>query len=237
MTPSAKLILSAVFAVTAVAGTAAQTTTYSDIQMLPGWSAKTGPNIGGVAPAQFGFIQGLPGQPTALLMYAGGTANADWLLGITPPLPLPPSFSGNITFGYTVTMGLTDAICMHAWESDTKVVTGGYVYDLSSQNKDGDIQIDNATPAWVDSTINVGPFTPDVTHTVLYTYWIDTAGHTSSVTTYTQDGDSHLVPVALRTVKAATSTWLPGIYPQFQQDLSTGCRVNTIIDHATYTIS
>jgi hypothetical protein len=231
-----KRILAGLFFVLSTIGLFAQTTTYSDIQMLSGWVGKTGANIGSVtAPAQYGFIQGIPGSPTALLMYAGGTANTDWLMGL-PPMPLPPSFTGNITFGFNLTMGHSWANCGHAWESDTKVDTGGYIYDLSSQNKAGDVQIDNATPSWVDSTINVGPFVPDLPHAILYTYSINTTAHTASVVSYTQDGVVHPVSIALQNIPGKVSTWAPGIYPQFQQDLSIGCTVYTLIDHVTYTI-
>jgi hypothetical protein len=219
-------------------------TIYADIQMMQGWTAKTGASIGGVAPQNYSFLQGMvPGSGTGLLLFAdcaeaaAGTPDCDWLLGLAP-LPLPPTFTGKMTFGYTVTMGAGWSACGHAWESDTKVVTGGYVYDLSSQNKNGDIEIDSAAPAWVDTTINVGPWAANTAYSVLYTYAINTAAHTSSVVSYTLAGDVYPVPLALQNIPAKPSNWLPGIYPQFQQDgLPLGCWMYTLVDHVIYTVS
>ena len=213
----------------------AQVVTYNEIQQTAGWKPpQVGSNIGGGAASVNEWIQHVPASPTAVLMRTTGcAATCDWLAGANPPLALPSTFQGNVVFSFVITVGDTYAQCMHAFESDTKIAVGGYMYDGSSQNKAGVIQIDDAKPSWIDAGIAAPIFTPNVAHAVSYTYFVNQKLHTLSVVSYTQDGVTMPVPLSRQNVSGKPTNWKqPALYPQFQQDAT--CEVETTIDHVDY---
>lgn len=97
------------------------------IQTQSGLTKQTGPDIGATAPVDFGFVQGIPGKPTATLYYIEGASGiySDWLSAIHRPI-LPND--GNLELDFDLELDSNYQNIAQALEFDTVICINGFNY-------------------------------------------------------------------------------------------------------------
>jgi hypothetical protein len=208
--------------------------TDSGIQAEPGWGKHAGGSIGGCAPLSFGFIQGLPTMPTAMLFYAEGSTvpdgYADWEAYILRPIC---QNTGKLQLSFDLYVDAKAALYSQARETDTIICYNGDNYNLSLQvvdAQDGLVQVGTPGAGWAATPINVGKPTPNVKHTYAIDYEFDIVGKTCRVASLTLDGQ--IYTFSLPAIAAEQKGWADGALVQVQQDLNAqGGQFSMLIDN------
>lgn len=214
----------------------------TELQLTPGWKTHTqadGSNIGGVPPLSYGFLQGIPSAPTAMLFHAQGSTvaggYADWEAFIDRPV-LPNT--GNLSLSFDLTVDGNAAQYAQAIEVDTILCVGGFKYNFSQQLSyaaDGVIDIAQASGGWVSTGIVLGKLPAFVAHHFLFTYAFNVKTHSYSFVSVTVDGVVYPIPSALQNLTAQSTTWADGAMLQVQQDLNAQAgQFSMLIDNAQF---
>ena len=198
-----------------------------DIQTWAGWQTHTqadGSNIGGVPPAKYGFLQGIPDSSTAMLFYVEGSTvpggYADWeAYRDTPVLPN----TGNLQLDFNLTVDEKAAQYAQAIEIDTILCIAGLKYNFSFQvnyAEGGEGQIVSKTGAWVNLGDGAAKLMPGIAHHFTLRYAFDTTQHLYSFAWIEIDGATYAIADALKNLPAVPTDWKDGAMLQVQQDLN-----------------
>lgn len=202
---------------------------------------QTGPDIGATAPVDYGFVQGLPGDPASVLYYIQGAAGSygDWLSAAKLPLLHIPTNYLQLDFDLTVDQNA--AKFAQALEFDTVYCSGGWNYLFGFQinyAQNGTLQISAADQSgWQASFAGPGKLAPDVAHHFTLGYTLNLAARTYQFQAIVIDGVNYPIPPE-SPLNGLNKNWSDLVILQVQQDTNAQAgRYSFKISNAKYTAS
>lgn len=208
------------------------------IQTNLGLTKQTGPDIGAEPPADYGFVQGLPGRPTGVLYYVEGTAGKyqDWLSACKRPY-LPNS--GNLQLGFDLILDSNYLKIAQALEYDTVVCIGGWNYLFGFQilpNKNlyqisGQDQI-----GWqATNSVDLSSVVPNIPVHLTFNYKFDVNSKIYSFISFSINDSVIQIPLNQQNLKGINKNWTDHAILQIQLDTNQQAgRYSEIIDNAYY---
>lgn len=213
-----------------------------DIQSAPGWKTHVQSDGSQVAPGSpdptnYGFVQGVPGYPAALLLYQDGGAFS--VVEAYNKIPVP---AGTKQIVFDFRLAIDDPTQLWVMETDSILITGGKKYNHSVQRvmKTNMMQVSNQAGGWVDTGIIAPAFQAGVPMRHTFVYGFDASTGAYGTQSFVIDGQSFIVPFAAEERTAVPTTWASEfIYPQIQCCLipPTGGRVRVLVEGMSYSFS
>jgi hypothetical protein len=197
-----------------------------------GWQVRVGPGIGGpvpfVAPTLATVASASDANPYMTVSIAG-KGYTDMMAALQRPWQ--QEFVENpakveLTLDFMVNTDTPSFNTLQALESDFRICDpAGYNYNGSFQinyKEEGQIQVYGVAPnpAWVNTGLNPGRYSPSVDHHVRIRYVVNTVAHTMSTPWCEIDGKRYVTPARLLNVSGDLLKWTPGLYLQLQLDLA-----------------
>ena len=187
------------------------------------WGSHTGPDIGGVAPDNFG-MRLHPLDPAIREFYtqshkpAAGEPYADVLYSCHRKVK--PN-TGNLALAFDLYVDENAATVAQANEFDTKVAIGHKMCNFSSQFNyaTGFWQV-SGTPGWKNTGFKFGKFTAGICYRMRWDYKIDLAAQTYSFIRIKAGTAVYNVPAEFQNFPMKASTWADSCSLQVQQDLN-----------------
>jgi len=202
------------------------------LEYYPNWTVKTGPDIGGpvpfVAPTTATVKPALDGNPF-MVVTTVGAGYTDMMAALRRPWQaefITDPTAVSITFEFTLNTDANSPVVLQALEHDLRICdSAGYNYNGSCQNnyqQGGELQVYGVSPnpAWTNTGLFPGKYSPNVDHVVKINYVVNTVAHTMSTTWIEIDNVQHVVPASLQNVPGQLLNWTPGLYLQLQLDLN-----------------
>jgi hypothetical protein len=191
----------------------------TSIQSKPGWSVVTGPSIGPAVPT-ITFTQQQPTPPpppppSGLLMNITGVIGkyADGVVR-SPDMPIPAGTTGAVLkaiFSVNAeSLTQTQAIEIGAkfTMADGTTLNGQLQYDYGKSATEMTLDLTSTSGSgWSPTALTIPKFAPDVTHTVIITYSIDTAAKKISVVSVSIDSKLYTTPPNMLGVPGKSLGW------------------------------
>lgn len=206
---------------------------FSHLEDVTGWSRQAGPDIGGVVPSDYGFIQNISHPSldgSAMELHVTGSPYADWLTALSLPVDKRTS---QAQLDFWILVDEESLSVAQAVEFDLRISLGGENYNFSMQvdYENGMLQVTDKGAAWVNTSHLIGKIAPNWWHHVVVSVSYDFTNHIGRYLSLKLDESEY--PLDLP-APVELLGWDDVIRVQFQQDTTqTGGTYRQWLDQVT----